>query len=75
MKKSRAVVILPYQPAWVVEFTRIARRIRNLVGHAAIRIDHIGSTAVPGLAGKRVRPVQGKGSGLHKCISLQFHSV
>ena len=57
-KKSRPVVIASYQPHWVNEFTRIARRIRNLAGHAAIRIDHIGSTAIPGLGAKDVIDIQ-----------------
>lgn len=57
-KKSRAVVVTAYQPHWVDDFTQIARRIRDLVGHAAVRIDHIGSTAVPGLGAKDVIDIQ-----------------
>ena len=57
-KKSRAVVIIPFQPHWADNFGQIARHIRNLVGHAAIRIDHIGSTAVPALGAKDVIDIQ-----------------
>ena len=57
-RKSRPVVVTSYQPHWMDEFTQIARHIRDLVGHAAIRIDHIGSTAVPGLGGKDVIDIQ-----------------
>jgi GrpB-like predicted nucleotidyltransferase (UPF0157 family) len=57
-RQSRPVVVTPYQPHWVNEFTQIARQIRDLVGHAAIRIDHIGSTAIPGLAAKDVIDIQ-----------------
>src|SRR6266540_1980058 len=57
-KKSRPVVVTLYQPRWVDEFTQIARHIRDLVGRAAMRIDHIGSTAVPGLGGKDVIDIQ-----------------
>ena len=57
-KKSRPVVITSYQPHWVDEFMQIARHIRDLVGRAAIRIDHIGSTAVPGLGAKDVIDIQ-----------------
>jgi GrpB-like predicted nucleotidyltransferase (UPF0157 family) len=57
-KKSRPVVVTSYQPHWVDEFTQIARHIRDLVGRAAMRIDHIGSTAVPGLGGKDVIDIQ-----------------
>lgn len=56
--KSRAVVIIPFQPHWADDFRQIARRIRELVGHAAIRIDHIGSTAVPALAAKDIIDIQ-----------------
>jgi GrpB-like predicted nucleotidyltransferase (UPF0157 family) len=58
MKKSRPVVVSEYDPQWAAEFTYLARRIRGLVGSAAIRIDHIGSTAVPGLAAKDVIDLQ-----------------
>jgi GrpB-like predicted nucleotidyltransferase (UPF0157 family) len=57
-RKSRPVVVTSYQPHWVDEFTQIARRIRDLVGHAAARIDHIGSTAIPGLGAKDVIDIQ-----------------
>jgi GrpB-like predicted nucleotidyltransferase (UPF0157 family) len=46
------VTIEPYSERWPVEFARIARRIRSVLGEHALRIDHIGSTAVPGLAAK-----------------------
>jgi GrpB-like predicted nucleotidyltransferase (UPF0157 family) len=52
------VVICTYQELWVDDFARIAGRIRDLVGPAAVRIDHIGSTAVPGLGAKDVVDVQ-----------------
>jgi GrpB-like predicted nucleotidyltransferase (UPF0157 family) len=42
----------------VDEFRQIATRIRNLIGQTAIRIDHIGSTAVPALAAKDVIDIQ-----------------
>ena len=57
-RKSRPVVVTLSQPRWVDEFTQISRHIRDLVGRAAIRIDHIGSTAVPGLGAKDVIVIQ-----------------
>jgi len=57
-RKSRPVVVISYQPHWVDEFTQIARHIRALVGHAAIRIDHVGSTAIRGLGAKDVIDIQ-----------------
>jgi GrpB-like predicted nucleotidyltransferase (UPF0157 family) len=52
------VVVEDYRQHWADDFTRLARRIRALVGPAAIRIDHIGSTAVPGLGAKDVIDLQ-----------------
>ena len=58
IKKSRAVTLVPYRPQWVEEFELVGRRIRGLVGGAALRIDHIGSTAIPGLDAKDVIDIQ-----------------
>lgn len=57
-RTSRPVVVTSYQPHWVDEFAQIGRHIRDLAGHAAIRIDHIGSTAIPGLGAKDVIDIQ-----------------
>ncbi|WP_210520915.1 GrpB family protein [Hymenobacter terricola] len=57
-EKSRPVVLLPHQAGWAGEFAEIARRLRAAVGAAGVRIDHIGSTAVPGLCAKDVIDVQ-----------------
>lgn len=57
-RKSSPVVVREYDPRWSDEFIELATRIRRLVGAAANRIDHIGSTAVPGLAAKDVIDVQ-----------------
>jgi len=69
-RKSRPVVVNSYQPHWVDEFTQIARHIRDLVGHAAIRIDHIGSTAVPELGAKDVIDLQVTVSDLEEAGGL-----
>jgi len=50
--------IVPYQPGWPAEFEAIAGRVRRALGPLAARVDHIGSTAVPGLAAKDVIDVQ-----------------
>jgi len=46
------VAIEPYSERWAGDFARLARRLRAVLGERALRIDHIGSTAVPGLAAK-----------------------
>ena len=49
---------MPYDPAWPGWFRETAARLRAALGGTALRIDHIGSTAVPGLAAKPVLDVQ-----------------
>jgi GrpB-like predicted nucleotidyltransferase (UPF0157 family) len=46
--------IVDYDPAWPDEFDREATRIRSVLGDRALRIEHTGSTSVPGLAAKPV---------------------
>lgn len=41
-------------PAWPGLFAREARRIAAALGERALRIDHVGSTSVPGLAAKPI---------------------
>jgi len=69
-RKSRPVLVTPYQSQWVSDFTQIAGRIRDVVNDAAIRIDHIGSTAVPGLAAKDVIDIQITVADLERADSL-----
>ncbi|MEV0147929.1 MULTISPECIES: GrpB family protein [unclassified Nonomuraea] len=52
------VVIAEYDPAWPEEFARLGPRLRGALGDVAARIDHIGSTSVPGLAAKPVIDIQ-----------------
>ncbi len=46
------IIIVPYDPQWPEAFAALALPLRAVLGNAALRIDHIGSTAVPGLAAK-----------------------
>jgi GrpB-like predicted nucleotidyltransferase (UPF0157 family) len=53
-----AVEIVPYRETWPREFSAIRRSIGDALGRAALRIDHIGSTSVPGLGSKDIIDVQ-----------------
>jgi dephospho-CoA kinase len=53
-----AVAIVSYDERWPDAFADAAARIRATLGARALRIDHIGSTAVGGLASKDVIDVQ-----------------
>jgi GrpB-like predicted nucleotidyltransferase (UPF0157 family) len=49
------VIIVEYNPAWQLLFQEEATRIRNVLNGIEItRIEHFGSTAVPGLAAKPI---------------------
>jgi GrpB-like predicted nucleotidyltransferase (UPF0157 family) len=52
------IEIVPYDPQWPFEFSRLAPPLAAALGELAVRIDHIGSTAVPGLAAKDVIDIQ-----------------
>lgn len=52
------VEIIAYQERWPSEFQAIASKLRQTLGDLALRIDHIGSTAVPGLAAKDIIDLQ-----------------
>jgi GrpB-like predicted nucleotidyltransferase (UPF0157 family) len=53
-RERHAVVICDYDEAWPERFTGIQVRVRAALGGAAVRVEHIGSTAVPGLAAKPI---------------------
>ena len=52
------IEIVSCQSSWVTDFRDIAARLRQSLGDLALRIDHIGSTSVPGLAAKDIIDVQ-----------------
>ncbi len=56
--EKRAIIVEPYSPTWSAAFEVHRRRINNALGAAACRVDHIGSTAVPGLAAKPIVDIQ-----------------
>jgi GrpB-like predicted nucleotidyltransferase (UPF0157 family) len=52
------VEIHDYQEVWVLEFRSLGTALRQALGATATRIDHIGSTSIPGLAAKPIIDVQ-----------------
>ena len=52
--EKREIKILDYDPDWQKTFELHAERIAGTLGRAALRIEHIGSTSVPGLAAKPI---------------------
>jgi hypothetical protein len=52
------ITVVSYDPAWPEIFGQLGTQLRAALGGVALRIDHIGSTAVPGLAAKPIVDVQ-----------------
>ncbi|MCW2511093.1 MAG: coaE [Mycobacterium sp.] len=50
--------LVPPDPSWPEQAGRVLTRLRTTCGHRAVRVDHIGSTAVPGIDAKDVIDVQ-----------------
>jgi dephospho-CoA kinase len=50
--------LVPADPSWPDQAKRIVARLKTACGHRALRIDHIGSTAVPELDAKDVIDIQ-----------------
>jgi GrpB-like predicted nucleotidyltransferase (UPF0157 family) len=52
--EPQAIVLADYDPVWPERFRQEEARIRAALGRAALSIEHIGSTSVPGLAAKPI---------------------
>jgi len=50
----RTIAVVDYDPAWAEAFRELAGVIAAAVGERPVRIEHIGSTSVPGLAAKPI---------------------
>jgi GrpB-like predicted nucleotidyltransferase (UPF0157 family) len=48
------IILAGYDPGWPLLYAREAARIRAALGDRAVRVEHVGSTSVPGLAAKPV---------------------
>ncbi len=53
-ERAEPVVVVPYDPAWPASFERVRAPVAEALGDLAVGIEHIGSTAVPGLEAKPI---------------------
>jgi GrpB-like predicted nucleotidyltransferase (UPF0157 family) len=53
-----AIRIVEHDPEWVVRAQDELRRLTEALGPVAVRLEHVGSTAVPGLAAKPILDLQ-----------------
>lgn len=54
MNLATSVVIVDYDSTWPARFEELASRVRAALGDLVLRVEHIGSTAVSGLAAKPI---------------------
>lgn len=52
--EKRTLVLADPDPRWAAEYAVHEQRIRGALGDVAVQVEHIGSTAVPGLAAKPI---------------------
>jgi len=55
---ANEVVVVDYDPEWPRRATALIDQLKNALGAAARRIEHIGSTSIPGMAAKNVLDIQ-----------------
>jgi GrpB-like predicted nucleotidyltransferase (UPF0157 family) len=54
VKMKDIVRVVPYDPEWKNEFLKIKAMLVDCVGDLIISVDHVGSTAIEGLASKPI---------------------
>jgi GrpB-like predicted nucleotidyltransferase (UPF0157 family) len=57
-QRTDPVRVVPYDPAWAGQFQAWRDRLAARLGATALRIEHVGSTSVPGLAAKPIVDIQ-----------------
>jgi GrpB-like predicted nucleotidyltransferase (UPF0157 family) len=51
---KRDLTVVPYRRGWVELFEQEAGRLRRALGEKALRIEHMGSTSIPGMEAKPI---------------------
>jgi GrpB-like predicted nucleotidyltransferase (UPF0157 family) len=51
---ARTVEVVDYDPAWPDHFRRLSTELKRVLGDKVVKIEHGGSTSVPGLAAKPI---------------------
>lgn len=48
------IYLVPYNPKWPAMFSRLAGKVREVLVERVLLLEHVGSTAVPGLSAKPI---------------------
>jgi GrpB-like predicted nucleotidyltransferase (UPF0157 family) len=51
---AEPIRVCDYDPAWAASYEREASRVRGALGDRVVRLQHVGSTSVPGLPAKPI---------------------
>jgi GrpB-like predicted nucleotidyltransferase (UPF0157 family) len=51
---GQPIIVVDYNPVWPNQFRSLRARIAGALRHLAVTVEHVGSTAVPGLAAKPI---------------------
>jgi GrpB-like predicted nucleotidyltransferase (UPF0157 family) len=51
---NNTIYLAPYDPAWPLLFSRLARQIQEALGDTILLLEHVGSTSIPGLSAKPI---------------------
>lgn len=57
-REGDTIVVSEYDPEWPIRYVRWRETLMDALGNAALAIEHVGSTAVPGLPAKPIIDVQ-----------------
>jgi dephospho-CoA kinase len=57
-RREGPTLVVPYDDAWEPRASRLIEQLRSRLAPTALRIEHIGSTAIPGMAAKDVIDLQ-----------------
>lgn len=52
------IAVIPYQPSWPDQYADFVQQLPQSIHQQIARIDHIGSTSIPGMAAKDIIDVQ-----------------
>lgn len=51
---TKKVEVVPYDPAWQARFEELRQHLLSILTGQDVRVEHVGSTSVPGLAAKAI---------------------
>lgn len=54
---TKRVEVVPYEPAWQARFEELRAHLLSILNGQDVRVEHVGSTSVPGLAAKPILDV------------------